>query len=226
MTGRSVVLGSAAAVAIVLAACTSSYGESAPSAFPDDAGDARVAAEASLDGPKPSGDGAPALPFECAAQEMDPGLLYCNAFERPTDALDPFGFTSSTVPNSGASVAVIRDGERLHVLRVTMTMLSTMSNRDVALMQKLDVATLPRSLRLDFDVKIVTSDLAAVTLADLHLAGSGCEASVGLGAFGGAAVSTTRAQTFGIPYGPDWQHVTISLLADPKSSTGYREVSS
>lgn len=134
-------------------------------------------------------------------------------------------FTSSTMPDSAARIAVVRDGERLHVLEVTTTAPDAASG-DANLVQKLGVMSPTPSLQLDFDVKIVTDDLSGVTLADLHISGNPCEASFGLGAFGGMNVGTTRSAVTQIPYANDWRHVTIALVADATSSTKYREVSS
>ena len=211
--------GAAGALAIALVACASFSGGDGPSAPADDA--ARPP-DPSTDGLLP--DGA-AVPFDCKSHSNDQGFLYCNDFELPTESIYPFGFTSSTAPDSGARIAVVEDGDRAHVLTVKLT-LPTTGSRDVTLMQELPIVGPPPSLQLDFDVKIVTDDLSGVTLADLHLAGNSCEASFGLGAFGAKNVGTTRNPGIQLPYSTEWRHVTVALLADATSSTGYREVSS
>ncbi|MEI9885819.1 MAG: hypothetical protein WDN08_04830 [Rhizomicrobium sp.] len=93
---------------------------------------------------------------------------------------------------SDAGAAVVQgDAERLAILRVELKTVDT-NLRDVSLRQALG----PRlsGFRLDFDIKILTNDLTSVTLADLHLAGTTCEASFGLGAFDGKTLGGTRSR--------------------------------
>jgi hypothetical protein len=156
----------------------------------------------------------------------DPGFLYCNDFERPTDALGPpFGFTDTAITPTVAHVSVVPDGSRHAVLEVTVDAPSSGSH-EVSVRQALGTGAGPLSLRVDLDIKILSNNTPSVTLAALHLAGNTCEASYGLGAFDGTNLGGTRTRDVPLRrYTPgEWQHLSIEVTKSPTSSTGYREL--
>jgi hypothetical protein len=226
------------ALASVLAAvaCGSAYGTSADPASTNGLGDASApsdeagptdagAHDASADGTGPG-----VAPF-CATHAADPGLVYCNDFEVPTQATPPYGFTDVSggpSPSGGISgITVVGDGARRAVLQAAVSgSASTMRDNTLELRQVLVAGQTLPSLQIDLDLNIVANDVPSMTLAAIHAAGASCEASWGLGAFDGDTIGGTRTRD--VTLRPvvlgEWQHVTIALLVSPASTTGYREV--
>lgn len=163
-------------------------------------------------------------PF-CEAYTNDPALVFCDDFDSVAAASDPFGFASTQITMQVADVKVVADGERPGVLQVTIND-ATSGLHQAILQQHLGTSTGPLSLVLDYDIKIVKNDLSSTTLATLHLAGSACEGSFGLGAFDGTTVGGTRNRDTALrTYVPGaWVHVTTSLTALMASPTGFHEL--
>ena len=216
----------AGAVTLLGAACSSfgtvdpavEAGDAAPAA--PDAADAPVATDAAL-----AADVAVANDAFCAAHAADPGFLYCNDFELPTEALLPYGFTDSAISPSVTKVSVLPDGARHAVLEVRVDVPST-GTHDVSVRQALVTGKGPLQLQVDLDIKILTNNAYSATFAAFHLAGFSCEASYGLGAFDGKTLGGTRNRDVTLrPYTDgEWQHLTIQITKSAGSSTGYREL--
>jgi hypothetical protein len=163
----------------------------------------------------------------CAAHTGDTGFLFCDDFELPTQGLDPFGFTDSLLTPTVTKLEVTSDGARHAVLKVTVNAPSGTAGHPVSLRQNLGLTGGgPPALQVDLDINIVTDDAATATLAALHFAGLACEAEYGLGAFDGNKLGGTRNRdvTLRPLVTGEWQHLTIQLLKDANSATGYREL--
>jgi hypothetical protein len=186
-------------------------------------------APADVDAGSDAGVGAPpdvATDAFCAANTGDPGFLFCDDFELPTQGIAPFGFTDSTPTATVTKLEVTSDGARHAVLKVTVNAPGT-GNHEVSVRQKLGLSAAgPPALQVDLDIKILTNDAPSATLAALDFAGAACEAEYGLGAFDGAKLGGTRNRDVPLlPYvAGEWQHVTIKLLKSSTSTTGYREL--
>ncbi len=210
------------------AAC-SSFGADDPAPAVDggntaDAGDAADAAQASDAGIQ-SDVAAPEKTF-CITHRSDPGLVYCNDFERPTDVSSPFGFGQAMITPMVTTISVISFGSHDAVLQVTVNGPGPAS-REVGLHQDLGLSTGgPLPVRIDFDINIRGSNASSATLAVLHAAGSGCEAALGLGTFDGKTVGRPRKRdAMDLPYDDGvWYHVTTEIMTSATSATGYREL--
>lgn len=180
----------------------------------------------SSDAPADSSDAGtgPSLPF-CAGYTNDPSVVFCDDFELAVETSDPFGFASSAIAAPVAAISVVADGDRTGVLQVAIDD-ATSGPHNATLAQRLVASSEPPSLVLEYDIKIVRNDAASTTLAALHLAGSVCEASFGLGAFDGVTVGGTRNRDTALrPYVVGaWTHVVTSLTKSMMSSTGFREL--
>ncbi len=160
----------------------------------------------------------------CAVHHADPGFVYCNDFEQATSM--PWGFSDVMNTPSVTSIEVKSDGLRHAVLEVAVAS-SAAGSHTINLGQLIGVGSdsmLPFVAELD--IKIVSESEPSITAAAIHVAGTKCEGSFGLGVFDGATVGGTRNRTpTPQPYiANEWQHLTISVLKTDTSKTGYREV--
>jgi hypothetical protein len=207
----------AGAFALYGAACSSFSADDVPGAV-DAGSEAEVGA--------PAADAVASDAF-CAAHTGDPGFLFCDDFELPTQGMSPFGFTDTAPTATVTKLEVTSDGARHAVLKVTVDAPSGTGGHAVSIRQALGLsAGGPPALQVDLDIKILTDDLASATLAALHFAGFVCEAEYGLGAFDGNKLGGTRNRDVTLrPFvDGEWQHLTISLLKSATSTTGYREL--
>jgi hypothetical protein len=222
------VAGLAAAYTLGGVACTAFSATSdadEAGAAPGDGGVRNDDGASSGDAPDPRSEAAAPGPPFCAAYMNDPSLVFCDDFELAAAASDPFGFTSSTITPQVADVSVVADGDRTGVLQVTINDATT-GTHNATLMRRLGVSSGPPTLLLEYDIKIVENDVSSTTLAALHLAGTSCEASFGLGAFDGQTVGGTRNRDTALRtyVAGEWTHVATSLTGSLMSSTGFHEL--
>jgi hypothetical protein len=216
----------AGAVTLVAAACSSFSAadpavEAGTGTIGADAGEAAaVATDAALDD-----DVAVAGDAFCATHAADPGFVYCNDFEMPTAPQPPYGFSDTAVTPTVTTVSVVADGSRHAVLRASVDAVAAGSH-EVSVRQALGMGIGPLSLQVDLDIKILTNNAYSATLAALHLAGSTCEASYGLGAFDGNTVGGTRNRDVPLRMYTEgaWEHLSIRITKNVLSTTGYREL--
>ena len=149
-------------------------------------------------------------------------MLACLDFEG-VSASEHFGFDGISGADRPGRVSVASVAGRGNVL---VAELETTKPQELLFIKKLPDLKGNVGLTLDFDVQIVLSSFDSTTVADLHLAGTNCEESVGLGVFAGPRLGRTREQTKTVDApGIEWRHVTAVLRESGNPATPYEQAS-